>query len=353
MATYLLRDLFTTDDPNPVANPRTAEPGPGTILPTGDATGNLRIITGRLVVNRPPAAVQAYNAQGWASGSSFSKAPGLMAYCIVKSSVPDRFVALNFIGQQALPNAAIGLLWNGNIGDNNNVYGSFTSGVDYQFAIVARGQSGYIYMIKGGTEYPAWTILAVTIGDFTHTLYAMANNFNADTSYDTVAVYQKDAPWDRDYGKTTLYAPLVENGYVGFGLADALNYVTWNPDVSEVLKFYFRYSDDSNHYRVECDAGAATYKIIKCQTGVDTVVLGPLAQNFFTDDRSYRIGAVAYGSTIAGYIDDSQGGASIQKGVITGQTFNQATAGVKVGGTAQYVSNLEVWPRTLAGTKRS
>jgi hypothetical protein len=50
MTDPLLRDVFTTADPNPLASPRTCEPGPGTLTVT-DNEGQLSIAGGRLLID--------------------------------------------------------------------------------------------------------------------------------------------------------------------------------------------------------------------------------------------------------------------------------------------------------------
>jgi hypothetical protein len=55
--------------------------------------------------------------------------------------------------------------------------GSYTAGIDYYFADVLR-ESGSYYFIRGGTEYPRWTLLQSSYAGSTSPVYPNINNYS-------------------------------------------------------------------------------------------------------------------------------------------------------------------------------
>lgn len=345
---YLLRDLFTTAAGAPLASPHTCEPGPGSLTLVNTTNGSISISSGQLRLSRPTSG-QSWSAYGfWVA--NVTRAPGRTLYFIAQSSAIDR-LDFGVRGSGSVNQTDAGLMWGSttslamrhNAGSEDTVGTSLTANTDYQMAIVMRG-AGQAYFVRGGSQYPAWTLLGVTTRDSALTNnYLSVSNFNSDLKMDAVAILDKPGLWTRGYGATSAFSLFPASGDTAVSPADALMYFTWTPIANETLSLYFRRTDDDNTYRLDCAQAGGTIKLYRRESGVDTELDAGKTQTW-TAGTPYRIGIVYAGTTIRTYVESTG-----LKHTATGQTFNQSATGCKVSGFT-LGANWELWPRTFNGT---
>lgn len=351
-AHYLLRDKFTTPVAAPIPSPRSCEPT-GKIYPVNLATGANPAISGGKYVQARPTSGAAWNAEGWPS-DPITRVPGLMAYALFSSSTQSGYAPVAFATAQALPATAPSLgvqLFNNTTGLSINGVTVTPAGVipantALQLGVIARG-NGYLYLIQGGAAFPNWTLLWVDAVGIDPILYAISQGFNSQLSVEEYGVIQKTGALARDFGKCAFYTPIPTVGESYVGVADGLEYISWNPGAGETFSHYFRHSDDNNTYRLDCNQAAGTIKLFRRVAGVDTELAAGKTQAW-TPGTSVRVSVVHAGGWI-GTFTQIRGGSFVAKHVAPSETFNLAATGVKVAGAAA-ISDLELWPRVFAGT---
>lgn len=351
---WLLRDDFTTAQSAPLTTPRTCEPGPGTLGLVDTVTGADASISSGEYLRPRPTGSQAYANYGAYSVAGYTRTIGLMLYCICRSATIDRFDAIAFGSSAALAqgktfiNFASTLAvsvrsWNGG---TINVGGSLTSNTSYQCGIICRS-AGDLFFMRGGAQYPSWTLLWVGMIDSTQTLFPMSGNFNADSKHDTFRLFQKTGAFMHDYGAAFFFDATPVANDTTTGKADGLDYITWTPAAGETLSMLFRRTDDDNTYRLDCAQAGGTIKLYRRDTAVDTELDAGKTQTW-TAGNQYRIGIMHAGGEIRTFVETIAVGA-VAKHVVTGEVYNLAVTGARVSGFVA-AANWEIWPRTFSGT---
>jgi hypothetical protein len=349
--TYLLNEEFTDAQAAPLTSPRTCVPGPGQIGFV-DTVGADAIISGGKYVRPHPSTGQAFNGYGLYSLTSFAREPGLTFYAKVRTSTIDRVQAVGFHTSAALAQTP-GVIFNNTaslqIADTTGVMeagGSLTNGVDYQVAVIMR-PFGALYLIRGGTQYPDWTLLGVLSKLAEPTVYLNGYNYNGTIDVDQVAVVRKTGALATAYGKATAFDPVPTAGDATIGSADGHQYFTWTPQAAETLSLYFRRTDDNNCYRLDCNQAAGTIRLYRRVAGVDTELDAGKTQTW-TAGQQYRIGIMFAGGSIRTFVEQ-WAVATASKHAVSGETAFLTNTGAKVTGFTRG-ANWEHWPRTFSGT---
>lgn len=343
---YVLDEQFLTD--GAVSDPRTAEPGPGT-LDIANTSNSIYSISGQKLVWTKPTTGQAWT-NGFIATTTITRQPGRALYCVIRTNTFwDRIYPIAFSGSGSV-NQGGAAGWQ--IGSVNSlrvrattsieisVGSSVSQNTDYQMAIVLRGNGQY-YFIRGGSQYPSWSLLYVSFLEATLDLYPMLSNFNCQFSLDTFQVVDLCEPWTDDFGVAIEYVPLPAANTTFTHTQDGLIYLTWTATAT-TANILFRRTDDNNCYRLECAQAAGTIKLYRVESGVDTELNAGKTQTW-TVGTDYRIGIVFHGGEIRTYVD------SVDKHVVTGETFNLTATGGKTPNTGG-LAYLESWPYTFDGT---
>jgi hypothetical protein len=338
---YLLRDEFTTDEAAPLTTPRTAEPGPGTIVITD--TGNKMSISGGALQASGNTAIG--NPGIW-SATNFGIVGGQAILATFNPGTTSPARMLGWDSDQA-GGFSLGLYFAGagelRTQDNAGLSNVSTfAAVPYRINVVMRPDGGALSLIKGGA-FTEWTL--IWVGTF-----AMANAYASFTtptgaggSYglDDFRVIVLPAPWNTNYGVATYVDLTPTADDVATSEADAIQYFNWQAMTGETLIIRFRRTDDDNCYRLECDQAGATIKLFRREAGVDTELDAGKTQTW-TNGTSYRIAIQHQAEIIKIWV-----GAGTKQNV-TAQTFNQTATGAKVSGFASS-SSWSIWPWTLSG----
>jgi len=166
---YLLRDEFTTALAAGSINGTNADPGPG-VRTVMDTANHLSITGGNLVAD---------GAAGLGDPSmsigAITRVPGLMS--IIQQTRTAGQIRNGFhTAATGLLTAAGFRLWATanqiDLVDNaaGPGIGNFTTATSYKYATILRA-AGCVLLVKGGTEYPQWTLLYISAINSTATLY--------------------------------------------------------------------------------------------------------------------------------------------------------------------------------------
>lgn len=336
---FLLRDDFTTNAAAPLASPRTAEPGPGT-LTLIQTDGQFSISGGKLAFpaqttpvvgdltfygdsqNRAAgrALVGAIRLSALASGCSIGLSTGAYVFYPTYGFMFDVAAITTF--PTGVAGAALSLA------------------TDYTVAVVMRGTGAWLF-IKGGI-YTNWTLLHV-VSTGTGALYPGFGNYNAAGTLDTFRVRDLPAPFDDDYGLATdRLAGAVSTGATFVHEANCV--IEWTQTTlpsSSDTEVDFRRQDANNRWFVEAQTGGSL-RLVEVVSGVETV-RGATAAGIVAN--GHRIVVVADGTTIRAYSNNV-----LRITYSNANNFATETNGqMRQLGTGGAVSDLITWPRVLSG----
>jgi hypothetical protein len=213
---------------------------------------------------------------------------------------------------------------------------TFTSGSDYDLLVVLRHQ-GYLLLIKGGSEYPSWTLfyLENTIAGSAWFRAAISGNY-----IDDFTILQLYDDFLMDYGIATTHIATPTTGATGTMTPNAFINMTWTPASAEVFELDFRRTSDADTWKIRCDQAAGTIRFVKIEGGVETAYA--TAAQTWTVGTPATIQLRAVGDNLRSFVS------SVAKNTQTG-SFNQTATGIKVSGFATG-ANLAAFPRTLTGS---
>lgn len=176
---YLLDEDFTTPKSAPLTSPRTAEPGPGT--GTIVDTGNLLSISGGALV---------WPATG-ATGDPLitwgvqTRVAGKLVIAEITNKVNNYSARVGWGTTVSYPRDGFrfksGLVLEVEVGAQAKQIGTYTVDSSYNFLVMMR-TTGWYYYVKGGSEFPNWTLVWV---DDTQTgsEYPAISQAGASTNY--------------------------------------------------------------------------------------------------------------------------------------------------------------------------
>lgn len=329
----LLFDTFTTADAAPLTDPRTAEPGPGTIDFT-DAGSVFSISGGLLVVNGTTSGGNS----GFIQNDAVSRVAGRsMAWFwgTITNSGLARMGAASVIGSGATyqfrPATTTQNVYDGGVSQyaapltppgtvtivERTTGAFFIVGARLVYVWSAAVDALKPMMWMGTGQTPNLTFQEL----YTVDLVSM----NADSK---VYTYFDATPTSND--TFTMEA----NGFVEF---------TWTPVALETLTLMFRRTDDDNTLKLVCIQADSTVKAYRRTAGVDTELTGAISTaQTWTAGTPYRICIFPYATginvNVANVVKYSDS--------FTGTSVQQTATGGKVTGFAT-ASNLYAWKTNL------
>lgn len=347
---YLLLDRFTTDAAAPLASPRTAEPGPGT-LTLVQTDGQFSISGGALQI--PTQATPVVGDLGLYS-SGLSRVAGRTVLGSLTKTGGTFWPFLGWHINTLLAAASPSIGFSLQLVGTNDIYAHQATGAflvashalatEYQTAVVLRSSGGYV-LFKGGA-FSEWTLLWVFFGQTTTPVYAVLSNFSGVAVLDNLRVTDLPAPWNTDYGIAT--QRLSGSRSAGDTFAHEANAlieatVTTRPSAGQ-LELRFRVQDANNYWQITVDSTGAL--------DLDEVVAGVVTQRGTAAGviaNGDRIMITAAGTTIRVYEADT-----LRITYASATNFQTATAGrLETLGTAGVVSDIVSWPRALSGAALS
>ncbi len=342
---FLLRDDFLTADPAPIATPRTAEPGPGTLTITGATQA---IIDGKLELTN--------SGGGWGNEAALAevetRAAGLALFTKLNFSTRNFSAPLiwnqgTVFGGSAQANVDAGFGMGGadDLDVIANAVGSMavtglSTSTDYDLAVVLR-DTGAWFFIKGGT-FTVWTLLFVAdVGTDTTVFPGYKNNSTIGT-LDTLRATQLLAPFNSDFGWVTdRLAGARSAGDTFTHTGNCFNEftVTTVPSAAQI-ELWFRIQDASNRWVVSIDSSG--------DLDLDEVVAGVPTQ------RGTAAGVVVDGERVAIRATDTDimvyDSAVRRINYAAASNFQTETEGeLDTEGTGGAVDDIITWPGTTYG----
>jgi hypothetical protein len=345
--TFLLRDDFTTAASAPLASPRSAEPGPGT-LTLVQTDGQFSISSAKL--SFPVQTTPAWGDLGF-HGASQSRIAGRAVLATVRVNAINTYAFWGWDDSSALSQASTietFVLNGGNSRLARWTAGSFApdelfahaATTDYQSAIILRGAGAYL-LLKGGV-LSNWTLVWVSNTGTTTPLYPVFNNFNTVGTLDLFRVLDLAAPFDTDYGLATQRLSGSQSAGQTFTHEAncVLEYVqTTMPSGGGTNSIItFRRQDDNNRWAVGCNETGALF-LLEYIAGVQNIrgLVGAVMAS------GHRVVVVADGSTIRVYTNNV-----LRITYTSASNFATMTAGkVETLAGSSVVSDIVLWPRQL------
>ena len=346
--TYLLRDEFTTDEAAPLTSPRAAEPGPGE-LTIVDVENKFSISSGKLNgLTQSTPSFSDMNVEVTVTrqiGRAF-----FATVNVVAGSSQGPVVGYEDVSLSGDPyNMPIGIYFNQSSQKFRLLVGAqiaqqldYTYNTDYQVAFVPQTTGGLILM-KGGTEYPEWTLLYMSDNSNAATIYARLSNYAATFATSAWKITDLSAPFDTDYGiATDRLSGARSAGDTFTHEADCIiEYTATTVPSANNADVHFRIQDASNYWQVRITS-AGNLELNEIVAGTPTT-RGSAAAVIANGDR---IVIVAEGTTITVYEANT-----FRITYTSASNFQTETAGeLDALGTGGSVSDIVTWPRKLSGS---
>jgi hypothetical protein len=343
---YALNDLFTTDDAAPLTSPRTAEPGPGTLVATD--TGNRQgIVSGQLkhilTVGR-----------GWGDpgiwGAAVARAAGMAFLSHFNISTVNTISGMigwdtnqaSTLDDEALHIENLGLL-NARVGGVSVLLAhTYAATTDCTLEVILRS-TGFFIIINDELAY-------VDASRTTATVYPGIVTGDAGTAtwvYNHMRAAQLPAPWNTDNGIATQVlagARSTNDAFVHEANCIITFTATTKPSAGDA-EVRFRIQDATNYwaFRWNSDGGGRIFEVVDSvatQRGgapTDGLANGGKVQIICRDATIKLV-----------YVD------KVQANYTSATSFQTETDGMVGGlGTGGALSNVVAWPMTLSGTAKA
>lgn len=324
---YLIRDEFTTPA-SPIANPRTAEPGPGTL---NTISGVANIVSSKLQ------AISNYNGR---YTNAITRARGI-CYVVKMDTAAnarvgfDNDTASSLASDAIIIDAVSGITVRSSTGKS---VGAFTDN-DRVFIILRAAGS---FVVKNNK------LLMIVADKTDDTVYA-GPQWSGAANFDYLRVAQLPAPWNAVNGIAT--AALTGAQSAGQVISHSANClldftVTTLPSADQI-EVQFRKQDATNYWQVTIDSSGVI--------DLDEVVAGTQVQRgtsgAVTVANGYRVVVVADDVDINVFRLDTAATTDLKGFSYAGAAnFKTATAGkLETLGTGGAVSEIISWPRYLTG----
>lgn len=341
-----LWDDFTTNEAAPLASPRTAEPGPGT-LTLVDTEDKLSISGGALVC----AGGKASPGYGDPAiyGASVARSAGRTLLAVLNLDQTNKEASLGWDSNQSSI-LTDGVLFNasGTLQAYNSAFtgnlDSYSASTDYSIAVALRGTGFFVYA-KGGV-FTDWMLVWVAASGTTANLYPVLGSTSAALDASTLRVLDLPAPFDTDYGlATNRIAGAVSAGATFVHEANCLiEFVLTTIGSAGFAYIDYRKQDDNNCWRIRWNS-SGTLALIERVAGVDT----ERGSATSVLSNGHRIVVIADGTTIRVYSNNV-----LRITYASATNFATETDGeLEALGTGGAVSDIVAWPRTLTGQAKT
>jgi hypothetical protein len=214
---------------------------------------------------------------------------------------------------------------------------------DYETASIIRSAGGF-HLLRGGVEFPEWSLLWVGVADVTDPVFAaIGRRSGGTTQHDNFRGTLLPPPWNDDYGiATQRLAGARAPGDTFTHEADCLiEFTMTTVPAAAQAELHFRIQDATNYWAVTINAAG--------DLELDEVVGGGTTQRGISAGvvaNGDRIVIVADASNIRVYEDDN-----LRINYTLAATFLTETAGeLDTEGTGGAVDDLISWPRVLSGS---
>lgn len=337
---FLARFDFPGAWSNVLVSPRTAQPGPGTLVIT-DTNNKLSIVGGKLTF--ATGGVGAGDPGVW--GAQLTRRAGLAVVAVGVLTANGLIVGWDSNQVGNLVDAFRFLTTSLSVFDQStSIDGGLTvsGATTYSIAVVQRG-TGFFIFIKGGI-YTNWTVVWVgAVGTANYFPAGAALTTTAVATLDTFRVLDLAAPFSTDFGLATQRLAGAQSAGQTF-THEANCVIEWIQTTvpsAAGTTVNFRRQDASNYWQVNVIAGG-TLTLWEVVAGVFTS-RGSVGAGTVTD--GHRIVVVADGSTIRVYSNNV-----LRFTYSSASNFATATSGIlNALGTGGAVSDIISWPRTLSG----
>ena len=339
--TYLLRDEFTTDDAAPITDPRTCEPGPGTLDIT-DTGNDFDIVSSKL----QNVAFTGYGDPRFYTSNTYARATGQTIY--YKLNAKDVNTGWDTSNTDISPdrNGMRPISTNIAVQPGPSYAGNKTAATEYEYAIVQQ-TAGAIFLVKGGTEYLEWTLLWADRDVTDSPLYAGYTSSNNQPNYlDSFRVFQLGTPWDVDYGiATDRLAGARSSGDTYTHEADCVVIckIDTVPSGGQIELEFRQQTANTDCWRVTVNSAGDLEldEVVSSSATQRGVSAGVIANNdyigFSADDEDI-------------WVHEGTVGQSRRITYSSASNFKTETDGeLETEGTGGAVSEIIAWPRTLSG----
>jgi hypothetical protein len=341
--TYLFRDEFTTDLTAGNVNGTAAEPGPGT-RSVVDSGSYMTITSSQLYTTNHAGA---FTDPRFYVNDGQARVCGKALFFQVKTdiaSIGGWFSdTLGATGKSVLSLYQL----NGTTAQSfpgGDTADATTVNTVYSVACILRGTGGYI-VVKGGSQYPTWTLIWPHLLGTTTPLYPLfSGNGGGAIWRDNIGVTQLPAPFNTDDGiATQTMNPASVNDTITHE-ANAILHGVWAAVTGEVWELSVRRTDDDNRWIVRCTQADSTIKLIEMNAGGETERSS--AAQTWTNGTSYRVVVRMVGNTIKTLVAVVSTSSPSSKNSYTSATFNNTATQAK---TNKALSVFASYPRTLSG----
>jgi hypothetical protein len=337
---YSLLDLFATSRAVGAVNGTSCEPGPGTRA-VSDTENKLTISGGKIVFSGGKSS-PGYGDPGATIGASQARSAGRAI--VLDVSYQSGVVVLGWGASAVLcrhgsivTNSGSGYMRpNFGVATGNYDLVPYTLSVAYRLLLVQRS-TGTFLAIRGGTEFPNWTLVWVDDLTTTTPLYASLSNYNGIFVVDNVGVVDLSGALAADgWATSSIASP--SNPQTATSTADAIVSFVWTPGAAETLNLMVRRVDDDNTWIVRCDQAASKIYLYEKEEGAETErgATGGLSQTW-TVSTAYHIVVRFAASDMRVTVDKTA------KQAYTSASFQSSATGVKVSGFATG-ADLFAWP---------
>lgn len=340
--TFLFRDDFTPDDPNPIATPRTTTDGQTANI--SDPTAVWSISSGRIV---PSGASGNAGAPRYESDGTFTRATGLTLYVAMtrlSAYGSTGEIRWGFSNQFLQSHPLLTIENNGINAATEGITGSeiYPKALDVRqdVFLVLRSTGYFIIDYSGGTYNVEWVGYSGTgsghkVMAFCYSSSGVGRNFILHD----FRLAQLPAPFDSDTGIAHIVNASPAPGTTASAPSNAFHHFQWTPQTAETSDYFLRRTDDNNAIIIRLKASpSGSVKIISKQAGVETELT--TSSVTLTVGNTYRLKITANGTNIRVCVD------TVIRGNTSGASFNSTATGVKTNGLV--VTNWQVYGRTLS-----
>ena len=343
---WTLNDQFTTAQGAPLATPRTAEPGPGTI--TIVDTGNLLSISGGRIVS----------SGAWGTSdpkvarlATFARAVGRAFRAVVRrpagsNNGPFVGVLTSSSGANDYTNVVTFFLRNSSAvldiietgsGFAQFTVGNYSNSVDADLWMIMRS-TGWFYVHNNKLMYVSRLDASANVFDWR---VACNQTNTAALQIDTMQNVDLGGAWASDFGIATDYKATSAAGDTIVMIADALIEHTFTAQTGVTKNIMFRYVDDNNCLICRCDQAGGSIKIFERNAGVETEKTGGTTTQTWTNGTSYRVVIMCDGTEIRTWTAST---VAITGKNNTTSSFQQTATVAKVDHAG---TNFASWPRNV------